>query len=266
MAELNWTVITYFVVGIFALNGFFRGWWKEAVTTVFLAVLVFLLHQPGVAELFISIVNSVLNAIWNALPADLQTLARDGLEAGLGLTIASTGGIQLSPGDANTWFMVLLVFLILAILIGRLGLTRDLNKGSGYFYAPTMAASVLGAVMGMLNGFLLSNIVREYLDGRSLPGSTTVASTGQVAFSGSGSIASAAPAVGIQATDLPNFTILDSFLPWVVIIVGLLIFFSLTNARYKRDGLNFKVKKGKDDAPFGYKFIEVVPKPPPDKK
>lgn len=259
MAQLNWTVITYFVVGIFALNGFFRGWWKEAVTTVFLTILVFLLNQPGVAELFISVVNSVLSAIWNALPADVQTMLSNGLEVGLGISTASTGGIQLNPGDANTWFMVLLVFFILAILIGRLGLTRDLQKPSGYFYAPTFGGSIFGAVMGMLNGYLLSSLIREYLDGRSLPGSTSVASTGQLSLAGSSNVVSAASSVGIQATDLPNFTILDSFLPWVILIVGLLIFFSLTSARYKRDGLNFKVKK---DAPYGYKIIEVVPKPP----
>ena len=47
--EINFTVLTYFAIGLFALNGLFRGWWKEAISTFFLILLVFLLQQPGVA-------------------------------------------------------------------------------------------------------------------------------------------------------------------------------------------------------------------------
>ncbi len=257
MAQLNWTVITYFVVAIFALNGYFRGWWKEAVTTVFLAILVFLLSLPGVAELFISTINSVLQTIWSALPASLQTLLNDTLHLGLGVNTTSAG-LQLNPGDPNTWFLVMMVFLIIAILLGRIGLTRDLTK-PGLYYYPTLAGSILGAAIGMLNGYLISNLVREYLDGRNLPGGTTLASTGQITFAGGGSAATAATSVGIQATDLPSFTILDSFLPWVIIGMGLLILFAVFTSRFNRDGLNLKRKK---EAPYGYKHQEVIPKPP----
>ncbi|MFN8453896.1 MAG: hypothetical protein U0401_04360 [Anaerolineae bacterium] len=258
MAQLNWTVITYFIVGIFALNGYFRGWWKEAVTTVFLVILVFLLNLPGVADLLISTINTVLQTIWNALPPNLQTLLSDMLNLGLGISTTADTGIQLNPGDPNTWFLVLLVFLIIAILIGRLGLGRDLTKPGAYYY-PTFGGSVLGAAVGVLNGYLISNLIREYLDGRSLPGGSTLASTGQITFAGGGSAGAAASSVGIQATDLPSFTILDSFLPWVIVGLGLLILFAVFTTRFSRDGLNIKRRK---EAPYGYRYQEVVPKPP----
>ena len=47
--EINWSAITYYVIGLFALSGFFRGWWKEAITAFFLGILVFLLRTPDVA-------------------------------------------------------------------------------------------------------------------------------------------------------------------------------------------------------------------------
>ena len=45
--QINWMVLTYFVIGLFILNGFFRGWWKEAITLSFLAILGILFTAAG---------------------------------------------------------------------------------------------------------------------------------------------------------------------------------------------------------------------------
>ena len=44
MVEVNWTLLTYLFIALFALGGYFKGWWKEAIVTVFLTVLVLLLQ------------------------------------------------------------------------------------------------------------------------------------------------------------------------------------------------------------------------------
>ena len=62
--EIDWTVLTYAVIGLFALTGFFRGWWKEAVTTIFLVILLFFLQQPAIAESFVAVINNTTNCPW----------------------------------------------------------------------------------------------------------------------------------------------------------------------------------------------------------
>jgi hypothetical protein len=65
--QINWTIVTYIVVGYFAIAGFSRGWWKEAITTVVLTVLILFLQNPGWAETVINAINSLLATIWSYL-------------------------------------------------------------------------------------------------------------------------------------------------------------------------------------------------------
>lgn len=218
--ELNWTVVTYIVVGLFVLNGFYRGWWKEAITTGLLVILVFLLQQPGVAEAFINIINNLLAAIWELLPESLRLFLANILESGLGIRTAG-GPIQADASQPGTWLLLLVIFVGLAVLFSRLSLPDYGNRAG---YAVTPMGGILGGLVGGLNGFIIINLVREYLDGRSLPAglggpSTEIAQS----FGGQPIVGMAASGPSIQATELPNLTILDSFVPWVIIVLGFII-------------------------------------------
>ena len=214
--EINWTVLTYFIIGLFILNGFFRGWWKEALTTAILVFFVFLLQQTGVAEGFINLINGFLNWFWQILPESFRNFLQDFLESGLGISTAADDAIQIDPGNPGTWLIFLILFLAVVALISHI-LLPDHGPGSGYAVRPI--GGVLGGLLGGLNGFIIVNLVREYLDGRNLPGSTSTFPT-EIAQARDGSIAMASPGVSFQAAEVPSFTILDSFLPWVIIAFG----------------------------------------------
>lgn len=247
MAEINWTVVTYLVVGVFALAGFYRGWWKEAFTTFLLVILIFLLKVPGVAQWLVDRLNDLLAAIQAFLPASVISLLQDVFG------LSTTGGvIQANSAEPGTWLLILLLFVIFAILISILSLPNraDWNNKDKeeIFYELRPIGSVLGGLVGGLNGFIVINLVREYLDGRNLPGvqtslPTEVATTGSVAL----------PGVAAQATELPGFTILDGALPWIFIAIGLLIFITAIKNRY----VLHKDQKGFIKpyflAPYGYK-------------
>lgn len=238
--EINWTVLTYMVIGLFALNGFFRGWWKEAVTTVFLVLLVFLLQQPELAESFINLLNELLRTVWQALPDTLVPTIRDLLETLLGVRTSAVG-IQANPGNPGTWLMVLILFMVVATLLGRTGLTNQ-------NYPPNPVGSLLGGLVGIFNGFLVTNLVREYLDGRALPGEISRPAT-EITMAGGSSFGVASRGISIQAVELPRFTILDSFIPWIITVAGILILIAILNTRFSRDGLNVRPNK----VPPGYK-------------
>ena len=244
--QINWTVLTYIVIGLFILNGFFRGWWKEAITTVFLVILVFFLQQPGIAQTFIDTINNILNTIWGLLPSSLVEFLRNIFENALGIQTAANGAIQANPSNGTTWLILLVLFIAVASLIGRSSLPYG---RSGYAVRPI--GSILGGLVGGLNGLIIINLVREYLDGRNLPGSTSTLPT-EITMAGQGGARVVSSGISIQATQLPNFTILDSYLPWIIIIIGLFIFWA---ALINRVGISSRDGFRKVDyrEPFGYK-------------
>ena len=232
--EIDWTVITCFIIGLFALSGFFKGWWKEAITTVLLAILVFLLANPDVAQWAISGINSIIATVW-------------------GWFNTTNPPPQIDATSTTTWLVILIIFLIISSLISRAMLPNGIRR-AGFAYETRPMGSIFGGLLGALNGFLIINLVREYIDGRNLPSGGDIPS--EIALSGaqsSGNIASSG--VTITATDVHAFTILDSYMPWIIMGLGLLVFIALLKSRV---GLHSKNGFRKIDykAPYGYKRVD----------
>ncbi len=228
--EINWTMLTYFVIGLFALTGFFKGWWKEAVTTVVLTVLVFLLYNPAIADTLVTTINELLGTVWGLLRLSNPVL--------------------FDPGDATTWLIIMVVLIMVAVLLSRTMLPGGVKKsGSVYQVRPT--GSVLGGLLGGVNGFLIINLIREYLDGRNLPGGRPAV---EVASAGGGPAGTASSGLVIKAVEVPAFTILDSFIPWIIIGLGIFVFIALLRSRV---GLHSKngYRRIEYKEPYGYRKV-----------
>ncbi|MCB0167144.1 MAG: hypothetical protein KDI79_23145 [Anaerolineae bacterium] len=220
--QINWTLLTYLIIIYFAVAGFSRGWWREAITTVFLAVLVFLLQNPDWAQTIIDTINSWIAAIWSYIPTGITDVVNNGLTNFFAVTTRTDNPFQLDPSAPETWFFILIIFMVLSAIIG----------GLGFRHQPTGFGRLLGIGMGALNGYLLLSIAREYLDGRALPGGE-VAAASEVSLVGGSSFGQAASSVSIQAVNLPNITVMDSIIPWLVIGLGLLFLFAIVNTRFR---------------------------------
>ncbi|MCP4359818.1 MAG: hypothetical protein GY796_17560 [Chloroflexi bacterium] len=221
--EVNWTLAIYIIIAFFAISGFFKGWWKETIITFFLGVLIFLLNTPEITQWIVEQLNSFkmdfLDPLFGFNPGSRET--------------------QIDGGSRNMWIIVLLVFVLLAALIGRSSLPNKRGRGKAFnTYPVTPLGGVLGGLLGALNGFLIINLFREYLDGRNLPTSNAPAT--EIAMAGSGSIGTVSSGVSIQAADVANFALLDNFLPWAVIGLGLLLLVAVL------------VSMRGDRVPFGY--------------
>jgi hypothetical protein len=244
--EVNWTIITYLVVGYFAMAGFSRGWWKEAITTVVLSLFIFLLQNPDWAEGVVEAINEVITAIWQALPDTIRPTLNEGINTIFAVNTA--GSYQLSASDPETWLTILALVAGVAVLLGRVSFGNQ----------PTPLGKVLGAVVGGFNGLIMLSLIREYLDGRALPGQVVSASS-ELRLIGGSSFGPPASGVSIQATGLPNFTILDSALPWIAIAIGVFFFLSILRTR-------FAIARSADGRKLVTRvppFYRVPPPPPP---
>jgi hypothetical protein len=222
VVEIDFTVLSYIIIGLFALVGFFRGWWKEGITTVLLVLLVVMLTQPTVVDVVIENINNLLKLI----AAFIQARSLDTQAMAAAQTAESP--ISLDPSNRNIYIMALILLVILSYLLGKLGL-------GGYQVAPLGA--IMGGVLGAVNGFIISSLVKEYLLGRILPGETFTA-------------AAAAPtdAVSLQVKGLSGPALGSGVLFWVILLIGLLVLIFLISTRFQ-----FVDRMLKGSAPAGHK-------------
>jgi hypothetical protein len=235
--EINWTNLALIIVGLFALSGFFKGWWKESITTWFLAFLVLLFYFPPLAQLFIELINFIFATIAKLLPDNFSADLANFLEATLGITTVN-GAIQLDPTNGGTWVVILLIFIGLAMLISRSNLPSDFRVGRTEVYRPSLWASLLGAAIGALNGYIIIGLLTAYLSGSNLPGASAAGT------------AVAPTEVNIETVAVPNFVITESFLPWMLIGIALLVFVAAIATRVA-------IRKNKEG------FVKVDYTPPP---
>jgi hypothetical protein len=241
MPQINVTLLTYIVVIIFAISGFYRGWWKEAITTIILAFLIFLLQTPNFARNLITTFNSIVTTIWALVPASLKQY----LTSIFGID-TSGSALQADVNSTSTWLTLLILLILGAILINRLLLPGGIRR-QGYAYSVTPIGAVLGAILGGLNGFIVANLILEYFTGRALPGGQPAT---EIAMSNGRAVAIASPGL-----NLPSFTILDSFVPWVIIGLGVLLLLAVLRNRvgiHSRNGfrrIDYRV-------PYGYEMVK----------
>ena len=214
----------------------------------FLGVLIFLLQNPGQAETFINYLNQFLSKGWGYLPDSVTQVTTSALALDTG-----GGAIQADASSPATWLIVLLVGVVIFTQIGRLAL-----PGS---FTLSPLARLLGAGLGGVNGLLILNLIREYLDGRSLPGAEPLAASASITVIGESSFGPAASELSFQAAELPDFTILDSVAPWVIVGIGALVFIG---ALWNSIGIETNEQnmwRVTRSTPFGYNAP-----PPPEKK
>lgn len=248
--QIDWTIVSYVVVGIFALIGFFRGWWKEALATFFLTLLVLLLRQPDLARTVVEWLNQGA-AVVSSFLANL-----------FGFSVDSGTVFQLEPNRSSTWLIILFFVLGFSALLAWIFLPSSASKAPAKYYTLTVIGRVLGLLVGAVNGFLFINLVREYLDGRSLPGNTSLGEASATSLSNA-AIAAPASTFSVQVVNLPDFTILDSYIPWLIIGSGILVLVAVLAARVAIQFKPWAVKVNYAD-PFGYKPLKTEKPKKPD--
>lgn len=175
--EIDFGALTYFIIGMFALVGFSRGWFREALTTILLMFMVFMLAQPELAASLIEILGVLVTAILKPfadMAGDTSRL-KDLLDAIKGL---------FNVDNPYSFMLLITGFLILfSYAVGRTALIEGK-------VAPL--SRLLGGTLGALNGFIVMSLAQQYLLTRlgidvprapALPGEVAAAVPQQVPMS-----------------------------------------------------------------------------------
>ncbi|PWH18905.1 MAG: hypothetical protein DDG58_05795 [Ardenticatenia bacterium] len=159
--QIDYTLVTYIVIGIFALVGFMRGWWKEAVTTGLLTMLILVVKRPEAAAGVFDFIDKLVMTIWQALQRVRETSD----------LVASALPAEEPPViDAkrqSIYIIILVAAVVASYFFSKIGLTQTMSAG----------ARLIGALLGAYNGYIVLNLLDWLMRGR-LPGAEEVTAAG----------------------------------------------------------------------------------------
>lgn len=216
---VDYAVLMWMIIILFGMVGYFRGWWKEGLTTGFLTFLIVLLKIPGLAELIIDTLNKIIKLLYIVIIArslDIKKIAEKAAEIGDKVP-------KIDATDYRVYIVGLIGVLIASYILGKISVNQKV-------IGPTLLGSTLGAVFGLLNGFTVISLVREYVLGRYLPGVTAAAAAEAAAIT----------SVALTVEELPTPTVVEGWVPWLIVAIGSLLLFAVLATRWSLERATVK--------------------------
>jgi hypothetical protein len=206
---IEYSDIITLILAIFAFVGIMRGWYKEGITSLFVAALAILVWRPELARKIIGVINSVLKLVFSFFdasfsldPSELSAAAKN-VEPDL----------LLDPDSYRLYIIVMVSLLIISYFIGEANF-----KGK----VPPLGR-LLGGLLGLFNGFVIATLLKQYLL------NYLVAKNQYVAWSNE---------LSIQMTDVPT----DNFFAGYGIIFILIVLVGVIALMIAGDRLKLPLK------------------------
>jgi hypothetical protein len=194
---IEYNEVLSLVLVIFGIVGMMRGWYREGVTALFVALLAVLVWQPEIGEAIIDWINNFIRFI--------VAFFRAGLTFNTERLTAQAAGTNppLDPDSYRLWIVITVVLVGVSYAIGEATFNGKM--------APL--GRLLGGIIGAANGFVLISLVKQYLTNYWAAQGRVMAQGGQVA---------------IQMTNVPATSFVSGYgivfvLVILIAVVGLLI-------------------------------------------
>ena len=192
---IEYSDIVTLVLAVFAFVGIMRGWYKEGITSLFVAALAVLVWRPALANEIIGVINGVIklvltffNARFSLDPSKLSAAAQ-----------SVEPDLLLDPNSYRLYIIVTVAALVVSYFVGEANF-----KGK-----TTPLGRLLGGLLGLFNGFVIATLLKQYLLNYLVSQNQYVAQSNQLA---------------IQMTDVPtdNFFAGYGIVFILVVLVGVI--------------------------------------------
>lgn len=139
-------LVTLFLF-IFAVVGILRGWYKEAITSIFAALLAVLVWQPAIAREIVNTINDFIKL--------LVMFFRSGFSLDPGRLVSQTvpPDVLLDPDSYRLYIVVTVVLLTVSYVVGE----------TTFHDRHTPLGRLLGGLLGAFNGWVILSLIKQYL-------------------------------------------------------------------------------------------------------
>jgi len=144
---IEYSEVLTLVLVIFAMVGMMRGWYREGVTSLFVAFLAILVWRPEIANGIIDWVNGFLRFVLGFFRAGLTFNT-----AKLSAETAAIGSV-LDPTSYQLWIIITVVLVGISYAVGE----------ATFSGSATPLGRLLGGVIGAANGFVIFSLAKQYL-------------------------------------------------------------------------------------------------------
>jgi hypothetical protein len=194
---IEYTEVLTLVLVIFGIVGMMRGWYREGITALFVALLAILVWRPEIGEAIIAWVNNFIRFFVAFFKAGLTFNT-----AKLTAQAAATGPM-LDPNSYRLWIVITVVLIGISYAVGEATFNGKMVP----------LGRLLGGIIGAANGFVLISLVKQYLANYWVAQGRIMATSGQVS---------------IQMTNVPAGSFVGGYgivfvLIVLIAVVGLLI-------------------------------------------
>ncbi|MBN1640574.1 MAG: hypothetical protein JXA09_05000 [Anaerolineae bacterium] len=173
-------LVTLFLF-IFAIIGLMRGWYKEGVTSFFVAALAILVWQPEMARGIIDTINDLIKLV--------VMFVKSGFSLQPTVLVAQKvdPAVLLDPESYRLYIVVTVILIALSYVVGE----------ATFKYKMTPLGRLLGGLLGGFNGYIILSLFKQYMLNHLTAKGAVVAQADQLAvqvsevptgnfFSGSG--------------------------------------------------------------------------------
>lgn len=145
---IEYSDVITLILAIFAFVGVMRGWYKEGITSLFVAALAILVWRPELAREVVNVINGIIklvvsffNARLSLDPSKLSAAAQE-VEPDL----------LLDPYSYRLYIIVMVGLLVVSYFVGEANF-----KGK-----VTPLGRLLGGLLGLFNGFVIATLLKQY--------------------------------------------------------------------------------------------------------
>ena len=194
---IEYTEVLTLILVIFSIVGMMRGWYREGVTALFVALLAILVWRPEIGDGIIAWVNSFLRFIVVFFKAGLTFNTAE-------LTAQAAGTSPLlDPSSYRLWIVVTVALIGVSYAVGEATFNGKMVP----------LGRLLGGIIGAANGFVLISLTKQYLTNY---------------WSAQGRIMAQSGHVAIEMTNVPATSFVNGYgiifvLIILIAVVGLLI-------------------------------------------
>jgi len=121
---------------------------------------------------------------------------------------------KIDATDYRVYIVGLVGLLVVSYIIGKISVNSKV-------IGPNLLGALLGAIFGLLNGFTVVSLVREYMVGRYPGGPRASAAEAETITS-----------ITLTVRELPTRSIAEGWVPWLIVAIGALLLLAVLATRW----------------------------------
>jgi hypothetical protein len=135
------------VLALFAFVGFMRGWYREGITSIFVAILALLVWKPEMAKGIVETINKFLKLVIMFIKSGFST------DPSQIMAQSVSPDLLLDPNSYRLYIGFTAIMVLVSYIVGDLSFKGKI----------TPLGRLIGGILGLANGYVLLSLIKQFI-------------------------------------------------------------------------------------------------------